>query len=100
MATITDFEAWLEQADPEGHEEVYALYQAVYGAEDYGFYECKVSADGTKWFIKSGHVEDTLMLASEKARSAFLSLIENKYTEGDMDIESWYGYRRAMAKDD
>ena len=39
MATITDFEAWLEQADPEGHEEVYALYQAVYGADDYGFYE-------------------------------------------------------------
>jgi hypothetical protein len=99
MGTITDFEAWLEQADPDGHEEVYALYQAVSAGEDYGFYECKASDDGTKWFLKGGHVEDTLMLASEKARSAFLLLIESKYTDGDMDIESWYDYMRAMAKD-
>lgn len=26
MATITDFDAWLDQADPEGHEELYGLY--------------------------------------------------------------------------
>jgi hypothetical protein len=100
MGTITDFEAWLDQADPEGHEEVYALYQAVYGAEDCGFYECKASVNGTEWFLRAGHVEDTLMLASGKARSAFLSLIERRYTDGDMDIESWYGYKRAMARDE
>jgi hypothetical protein len=51
MTTITDFDAWLEQANPEGHEEVYALYSCVLGEEDFGFWECKKSAG--RLFIKA-----------------------------------------------
>lgn len=98
MATITDFEAWLDQADPEGHEEVYALYYCVDNEEDFALFECGENND--RLFIKAGHAEDTLMLASPAAKAAFLELITSKYVNDGMDMESWYGYRRAMAKDD
>ena len=100
MATITDFEAWLEQADPDDHEEVYALYRAIEDGDSFGIYECKASPDGKKWFLKGGHTEDTLMLASDKAKNAFRSLIEKKYGDGELDMEAWYHYKRNMAKDD
>jgi hypothetical protein len=99
MATITDFEGWLDQGEPEGYEEVYSLYRCVQDEEDFGIYECK-SKDG-KLFIKAGHTDDTLMLASEKAKTAFLKIIETRYVDdNDMDIESWYAYNHAMSKDD
>ncbi len=40
MATITDFDAWLDMADAEGHEEVYSLYRAVSDIDEMGMYEC------------------------------------------------------------
>ena len=100
MATITDFEAWLDQADPDGYEEVFALYQAVTECGSFGFYECKAGPKGTNWFIKGGGTEDTLMLASQKARDAFTKLVEEKYGDGELDMESWYHYHRNMARDD
>ena len=48
MATITDFDAWLDQADPEGYEEVYALYRAIVDCDEVGRYQCNASQDGTK----------------------------------------------------
>lgn len=36
MATITDFNAWLDMVDAEGHEEVYSLYCAVSENDDMG----------------------------------------------------------------
>ena len=50
--------------------------------------------------IKANHIDDTLMLASEKAREAFLSLIHSRYCDPELDIESWYQYSRNMAKVD
>lgn len=98
MATITDFEGWLDQAGPETTEETYALYQCVAEEEDYGIYRCQKGKDG-KLFVKCATGEDTLMLASDKAKQSFLSLVTKKYCN-DVDIESWYGFRRAMEKDD
>ncbi|MDS4031853.1 MAG: hypothetical protein RKO66_17535 [Candidatus Contendobacter sp.] len=100
MGTITDFDSWLDQADPDDFEEVYALYKAVETGEEYGIYSCKVSPDRTKWFVKAGHTEDTLMLASEKAKGHFLSTIHRRYGDAELDMESWYHYKRNMAKDD
>ncbi|MBX3640261.1 MAG: hypothetical protein KF888_07080 [Nitrosomonas sp.] len=97
MATITDFEAWLDQADPDDHEEVYALYRAVSDVDELGMYKCTIN--NGKYFVKGDHTEDTLMLASEKAHSAFLQAINSRF-EIEGDIEGWYGYKRAMAKDD
>lgn len=99
MGTITDFNIWLEQAVPEDFEEVYCLYHAVKDKENYGLYECKKSADG-KLFIEANHIEDTLMLASQKAIDSFLHLIESRYVEPGMTIEGWYEFHRGMAKND
>ncbi|NIA11948.1 MAG: hypothetical protein GWP10_20055 [Nitrospiraceae bacterium] len=97
MATITKFDVWLDEADPDDHEEVYALYRAVSDVDQFGMYKCSVN--NGKYFVKGDHTEDTLMLASEKAREAFFKAMKTRFgIEGD--IESWYGYKRAMAKDD
>ena len=61
MATITDFDAWLDEADPEGYEEVHALYRAIVDCDEFGLYQCKSSQDETKWFVKAGGAGDTLL---------------------------------------
>ena len=43
MATITDFEAWLNEADPDSHEEIYALYRAVSDIDQNAMYECSIN---------------------------------------------------------
>lgn len=100
MATITDFNAWLDMVDAEGHEEVYSLYCAVSENDDMGMYKC--SENNGKYFLKALHFGDTLMLASEKAKNAFLAEITSRFGISDFggDIESWYAYCHAMSKDD
>lgn len=99
MTTTTEFDCWLDMADPDDHEEVYALHQAVSNIEESGIYSC--SSNNGRYFIKADHVEDTLMLASDKARNAFLSILESRYGAEEFGgIEGWYGYKRAIAKDD
>ncbi|OBS91862.1 hypothetical protein A9257_16205 [Vibrio cyclitrophicus] len=99
MAT-TDFESWLSNAEPEGHEEVYALYRAVSDIDETGMFTC--SENNGRFFLKASHVEETLLLASEKARKAFIATINSSFGISDFggDIEGWYAYRRAMSKDD
>ena len=93
MTTITDFEVWLEENEPEGHEEIYALYQAVVSRNDWGFYN--VTNDGDKTFVKGSL--STLLLASGKARKAFLSRVDALRDDRELDMESWYHFRRNMA---
>ena len=50
-------------------------------------------------FVKGDHTTNTLILASEKAYYAFLKEINARF-ELEGDIEGWYGFKRAMAKDD
>lgn len=40
MPTNTDFEGWLDQADPDDLEEIYALYRAVLDVDEFGMYKC------------------------------------------------------------
>jgi len=97
MATITDFDAWLNEADPDDYEEIYALCRAVMDIDEFGMYKC--SMNNGKYFVKGNHTEDTLMLASEKARLAFVGTIDVRFKmEGN--LEGWYQYKRAMTKND
>lgn len=53
------------------------------------------------FYIKAGHTDVTLMVASSKAKSAFLKLIVDPYvSDPEKDIEMWYEFSRSMAKDD
>jgi len=89
MTTTADFDAWLEDAEPSGHLQVYALYRAVSGVREHWLFECTVSPDGTQWFLTAKHVVDTLLLASEEERSAFLALLSARYADGE-DIKTWF----------
>lgn len=94
MGSTTDFDDWLAAEDVEEHEEIYALYQAVSGREDFGNYTINVKGDQT--FVK-GHTGTTLFLGSEKARRAFLNAVHALTGDSEMDMDSWIGYQRNMA---
>lgn len=100
METITDFSHWLSSVELEDHNDVYSLYQAVDRLEDWGAFSIskKESHNSTRYFVKCSFIDDVLLLASEKAKHAFLNQIEKKYA-GEMTIEGWYGYMYAMSKD-
>jgi len=93
MSSTTNFDVWLEENEPDGHEEIYSLYQAVDLREGYGLWD--VTTQGDKTFIKG--TTSTLQLLSEKARLAFLTAVEKLKDDPEMDMESWYGFERNMA---
>lgn len=96
---ITDFNAWFLFHGMEDYNDVYCLYRSVYDVDQYGIFSTvKGRTEGT-YFVKSTICDDTLMLASEKARDAFLSTIRIKFCD-DMDIEAYYAIHREMEKND
>lgn len=91
--TVTDFEEWICQVDPDGHEEVYALYNVVKNGESDGFFHVDFTLRNTHMFIWLEHT-DKLMLTA-KAREYFPEWLTQKYC-GEFDMESWYGYQCAV----
>jgi hypothetical protein len=102
MATITDFNVWLFGVDSENHHDVYNIYLAVKHMEESDGFSCSVkeTANGNMYFLKCDYIDEILMLASDKARDAFLLHLEKTYAGKDNDIESWYSFKEAMAKED
>lgn len=96
MGTITNFEDWLDQADPVDFEEVYALYMAVQYDEKFGIFDCTPVPGKRQWLVKSGMVEDSLLLKSEREKEAFLSLIHESYCDPEMDMHEWHHYMSSM----
>ena len=92
MATMTAFDVWLECNGPESTEEIYCLYNSVQNCEGLGIYT--TTAKNGKLFV-NGTGDDTLMIASEKAKDLFLQILRKQYCDG-MDIESWYAFTKAM----
>lgn len=91
---INDFEEWLALEGVDEHEDIYALYEAVSGRDNFGNYEVIVNGDMT--FVK-GHTDTTLVLASEKARRALLREVASLRGDTEMDMDSWVGFERNMA---
>jgi hypothetical protein len=52
MSSTTEFDTWLGENDPEGHEEIYALHEAVSNRET--FSPWTVTTDGDRTFIEGG----------------------------------------------
>lgn len=101
MAEITDFIAWLDGAEPEDHNEVYSLYRSVKDCDSWGPYTTSLAkGGGERWIVSATHVDGPLLLASTKARDAFLLHLEKTYCGGDLDMEGWYAFKHAMEKDD
>ena len=94
MALTPDYPAWFAQVESDDHEDIYALYKAVEHAIDTGYYRCAENDDGS-WTVSTAAVEDHLLLASQEARQALLTLIEARYFAG-MDSENWIEMMRAL----
>ena len=102
MATMTDFNEWLLGADIEDHNDVYCVFKAAKELEEWGAFNCtkRITSKGNMYFLKCSYIDDILMLASDKAREAFLYHLEKKYAGNENDIESWYYYKEAILKND
>lgn len=92
--STTEFESWLDNADPDGTEQVYSLYSAVSGEETNGIWEVQPLNKGI--YLKVGHVPEALFIASKEAKELFLKILRDHYMDGDDDPDSWYGFKRSM----
>ncbi len=87
---------WLESLNLDYYEDIYSLYNTVSYKESYGAFSfdqketIKISCD---------YSDDKLELNNEIERLQFLELIEQEYMD-EMDPEGWYGFKRAMEKND
>jgi len=107
MATLTVFDDWLSGVDSADYNDIYCLYNAVNTVdthnpkEEWGAFNCtvKVTPARNMYFVKCSYFDDYLLLASDKARSAFLKHLEGKYASG-MDMEVWYTIQSEKDKDD
>lgn len=98
--TTKDFSEWLICMDLSDYEDIYSLYRSVEECETYGSFETQIAKGSNNgWIVKATYIDESLHLASEKAKNTFLSMIENRYFNG-MDVEGWYAYMRSMEKDD
>jgi Holliday junction resolvase len=87
---------FLETLDLEDYEEIYQLHTTVRYKKGYGAFTYTESQGIT---IGCTYNDEKLFLEGENEERQFLSLIEQEYMD-DMDAESWYGFKRAMEKDD
>lgn len=99
MPPTMNFQDWLHDVEPEDHEEVYSIYRAVKDGRSFGIFDVKSTRGGVGLILKAAHRDQGLLIATDKAKSAFLAQFVSANC-GNMDMESWYGYRQAMAKDD
>lgn len=102
MATTTDFKLWTNFIDLENYEEIYCIYRSVSDIDEWGAFKCvkKETTKNNMYFLKCDYCDDTLVLASDKAKEGFLQYIQINYMKNNTDVEGWYGYENAMAKND
>ena len=101
MKITTDFENWLNAVEPDDHHEVYSLYKAVRECSPFGIFDVRpAKGPGDRWIVSASHVSEGLLLASSKAREAFLSQIAETYCDSDLDMESWHSFKHSSAKND
>jgi len=87
--------------EPEDHREAYALYKTVDDCASFGIYEVKPARGGSdRWIVSAPNSNQTLLLASNDAREAFIMHLTTAYGDRDLDMESWYFFQCSMAKED
>ena len=100
MNVTTDFQEWLANVELESHEEVYSLYRAVKDCTSFGIFDVKpAKGSGERWIVTASSIDQSLLIASSDARTAFLQKLTRTYC-GDLDMEGWYSFKHGMAKND
>lgn len=108
MATTMNFEEWIDGVDPDDYNEVYCIYRSVADlnedndVEEWGGFKAsrKETSRGPMYFIKSTFSDEVLMLASDKARDAFIDYLTKRFAGEELDIEGWYYFKYEMDKED
>ena len=104
MATTTSFDDFTGNLDQDDFHELWSLYEAARGEGETdprdpstwdGWHTVTVATNGAR-IIKRNSDGDRLVLASERARQAFLRHLEGFADDFDGDMESWYGFQQAM----
>ena len=92
----TNFDDWLSNNAPFGHEEVYQFVQLIRSGGSDGRYV--VSIEENKTSITECGTHEMLVLLGEDEISAFERAVmrDAGISAGD-DLESWYGFQRNMA---
>ena len=99
MATITNFDEWLDEACDGSPADVYALHEAVNGETDFAQYHCTPTANG-QWIVSCHGAENQLRLVTTTARETFPCCLHGRYVEGGMPVGTWYAMHHALDKDD
>ncbi len=89
--------SWLDSVDLENYEEIYSLYRIAYDKGDMGLF--KIEEKNGKYILSASHVDEKLEFKNDEELHEFAKFIEDEYMD-DMDPEGWYGFHRAMEKDD
>lgn len=89
--------SWLDLVDLENYEEIYCLYRIAYDKGDMGLF--KIEEKNGKYILSASHVAEKLEFKNDEELHEFAKFIEDEYMD-DMDPEGWYGFHRAMEKDD
>jgi uncharacterized protein YutE (UPF0331/DUF86 family) len=92
----SDISNWISCLDLDGYEEIYALYKSVSYIEEYGLFT--TYEKNGKIYVKSDVQDQILEIESKEQQKAMLEIIEDDYMDG-MDSEGFYGFHRAMEKD-
>ncbi len=96
---MTDFKDWTFALDLDDFEEIDSLYRSVKEVDNYGLYRTVRGRKEGTYVVTASFIDDSLFLASEKARDAFLKYIEDTYCGGEPE-EAWYAVEYANSKDD
>lgn len=96
--STTNFQEWFEQIDfeDENHEEVFELYNTVKNNENNCMFRSETINKGAGQIVRCSFSDTSLIIATEKAKKAFLKTLESVFCE-NMDIDSWYGFKVNMA---
>ncbi len=88
MAT-QNFSDWTSEIDKENYNEVQDLYDTVDSLSNGGSFTIQeANGKNNGWIVSGMGMADTLHIASEQARQAFLSFIKTHFCDG-MEVNGW-----------
>ncbi len=99
MATTTNFNDWIDNLDEQDIETISHLYDSIQANTQMGEFTTKQDSQGRK-FVTSPMHENTLMLATPRAETSFLNVLDYKFG-GDFGwVGGHWDFVRAMQKND
>jgi len=97
--TTSNFDSWLDALEEPETETMANLYESIVGVTQMGMFTTK--ENGGRLFVKADDGEETLMIASEAAKKAFLEILDVRYgDEPGMGVVMSAELRRANGKND